>query len=69
MEFTDVATYLTDYFARAHQSSPREAMCLDGGPSAQLVYRANGALVDVEPTGVLVPTAILLVPNQSETAH
>jgi hypothetical protein len=62
MEYTDVALFLSDYFARAHSSTPREAMCLDGGPSAQIVYRRDGRLEDAEPTGVLVPTAILLVP-------
>lgn len=65
MEFTDVAVWLTDYFARAHESTPREAMCLDGGPSSQIVYRdgENGGLIDAEPTGTFVPTAILLVPK------
>lgn len=64
MEFQQVADYLTDYFAAAHGSTPREALCMDGGPSAQLVYRdpQSGAVIDAEPTGVQVPTAILLLP-------
>jgi len=66
MEFTEIATFLTDYFKRVHQSAPRDALCMDGGPSAQVVYKSNGALDDAEATGVLVPTAILLVPKKSE---
>ena len=65
MEFSEVAAYLTDYFARVHNSAPREGMCLDGGPSAQLVYQTGAnTREDAEPTGVLVPTAILLVPEK-----
>ena len=65
MEFTDLAAYLTDYFARTHGTAPREAMCLDGGPSAQLVYRrAGGSIIDTRPTGMFVPTAILLIPTR-----
>lgn len=65
MEFSHVADFLAAYFPEAHGSTPREAMCLDGGPSAQVVYRdpKSGTLTDAEPTGVLVPTAILLVPR------
>ena len=65
MDYGDLATYLGEYFAREHHSTPREAMCLDGGPSAQLVYRNGATLEDAEPTGVLVPTAILLVPRKT----
>jgi hypothetical protein len=61
MEFNDVADYLADYFQRRYNTRPQDAMCLDGGPSAQLVYRTDGTLQDAEPTGVLVPTAILLL--------
>jgi hypothetical protein len=64
MEFTDVAQYLTEYFARRHDTRPHEALCLDGGPSAQVVYRTGDTLTDAEPTGVLVPTAILLLPKK-----
>ena len=65
MEFTHIADYLASYFPDAHGTTPREAMCLDGGPSAQVVYRdpQSGKLTDAEPTGVFVPTAILLVPR------
>lgn len=64
MEYDQVAAYLADYFSRVHKSSPRDAMCLDGGPSAQLVYQNEGRLEDAEPTGVLVPTALLLLPRR-----
>jgi hypothetical protein len=63
MEFADVADFLSAYFQRAHGAPPHDALCLDGGPSAQLVYRDGGALRDAEATGVLVPTAILLLPR------
>jgi hypothetical protein len=64
MEFSEVADFLEAYFNQVHASRPYEAMCLDGGPSSQLVYRTpNGSLEDAEPTGVLVPTAILLIPK------
>jgi exopolysaccharide biosynthesis protein len=63
-EFGDVADYLRDYFSRVHGTAPEDAMCLDGGPSAQLVYRSDSGYEDAEPTGVLVPTAILLIPRR-----
>jgi hypothetical protein len=65
MTITQVADYIASYFPDAHGTTPREAMCLDGGPSAQVVYRdpQSGRLTDAEPTGVMVPTAILLVPR------
>ncbi len=63
MEFTEVADYLDAYFRRVHGTAPHDALCLDGGPSAQLVYRDGETLLDAEPTGVLVPTAILLLPK------
>ena len=63
MEFADVADFLKTYFQRTHGTGPQDALCLDGGPSAQLVYREHGTLHDAEETGVLVPTAILLLPK------
>lgn len=62
-EYAALADYLTTYFKKTHGTTPHDAMCLDGGPSAQLVYRDNNTLRDAEPTGVLVPTAILLIPK------
>ena len=63
MEFSEVADYLALYFQRQYNSVPEEALCMDGGPSAQLIFRNNGILEDAEPTGVLVPTALLLLPR------
>jgi hypothetical protein len=64
MEYAEVADYLTAFFRREFNTAPKEALCMDGGPSAQLVYRNNGALEDAEPTGVLVPTALLILPGK-----
>jgi exopolysaccharide biosynthesis protein len=64
INFSELAVYLQKFFTETLHAKISEAMCLDGGPSAQLVYRAeNNRLTNVEPTGVSVPTAILLVPN------
>ena len=62
-DYAGVAAYLEVYFKREFHSVPHEAMCFDGGPSAQLVYQNNGRLEDAQATGVLVPTALLLVPK------
>lgn len=66
MEFGEVARFLVAYFKRAHGTAPHDALCLDGGPSAQLVYRDGAILHDAEETGVRVPTAILLVPPKNQ---
>lgn len=63
MDFSQVADWLEGYFSTRYHSRPHDALCMDGGPSAQLVYRDGNVLRDAEPTGVLVPTAILLVPR------
>ncbi|HVK04365.1 MAG TPA: phosphodiester glycosidase family protein [Armatimonadaceae bacterium] len=62
-EYADVARFLRGHFYRRFGTRVEEAMCLDGGPSAQVVYRdgPRGVLRDAVPTGVRVPTAILLV--------
>lgn len=64
MTYGELARAVTEFFKTTLQSAPDEALCLDGGPSAQLVYRDARGLNDVEPTGVQVPTAILLVPTR-----
>ncbi len=61
--YTEVASFLSRFFAARYQTRPQEAMCLDGGSSSQLVYRGAKGLVDAEPTGVRVPTALLLLPK------
>jgi hypothetical protein len=63
MTYSEIADFLIEYFAREHQSPPRDALCLDGGPSAQIAYRDGPAVVDAVPTGTRVPTAILLLPT------
>lgn len=67
MTYGELARYLVTYFKEKLGAVPDEAMCLDGGPSAQLIYQDGGALREVEPTGVQVPTAILLVPSSTPT--
>lgn len=62
--YAEVADFLEQYFGKHFRSTPREAMCLDGGSSGQLVYRSEQTLVDAEPTGVRVPTALLLIPRR-----
>jgi exopolysaccharide biosynthesis protein len=64
MRYEDITNYLRAYFQENFHTLPQEAMCLDGGPSAQIAYRdASGNYVDAHPTGVTVPVAILLVPR------
>jgi exopolysaccharide biosynthesis protein len=66
MQYEDIVAYLRQYFKATYQTEPQEAMCLDGGPSAQIVYHdAAGSYVDAYVTGVTVPTAILLVPRNA----
>jgi len=71
MTFADVAAFVQRYFRQIHHTACAEAMCLDGGSSSQLVYRApaghlaaTGAhaqdYVDTRPSFVTVPTAILV---------
>lgn len=66
MTYGELARSLVEFYKKQLQSAPDEALCLDGGPSAQLVYRGpgSGPLQDVEPTGVQVPSAILLLPRR-----
>lgn len=63
MEYTEAADFLAAYFRRAHGTAPHDALCLDGGASAQIAYREGRTVRDAAPTGVLVPTAILLLPK------
>jgi exopolysaccharide biosynthesis protein len=62
MTFQDAAAFLQRYFRETHGTDCAEAMCLDGGSSTQLSYRIPTGFVDARPTGVTVPTAILVVP-------
>ncbi len=62
MTYGELARYLMAFFKEKLGAVPDEAMCLDGGPSAQIVFQDGNALKEAEPTGVQVPTAILLMP-------
>jgi hypothetical protein len=58
--YRDAADFLADYFQREYDVSCEEAMCLDGGTSAQLAYRRAGRCVSGRPSTVAVPTCILV---------
>jgi hypothetical protein len=60
LRYPDVARFLQRYCSERHGSHIAEAMCLDGGASSQLVYKDGESLVDARPTGVFVPTAIIV---------
>ncbi len=68
MTFEDVATFVQRYFQNTYHTDCAEAMCLDGGSSSQLVYRAPAsgtaadAYIETQPGlhTVTVPTAILV---------
>ena len=63
MTFEQVAEFLDRHFRKQFRTPCAEAMCLDGGASTQLVYRANGAYTEARPSVVTVPTAILVTPR------
>jgi exopolysaccharide biosynthesis protein len=63
MRYQELARYLVTVFKETLHESPDEALCLDGGPSAQLVFSDSGRLIELQPTGVQVPTAVLLLPR------
>jgi hypothetical protein len=60
MTFQDAARFLDGYFRRFHGVPCAEAMSLDGGPSSQLAYRADGVLYEAQSSDVTVPTALLV---------
>jgi exopolysaccharide biosynthesis protein len=66
MEYAEVAKFLKAHFQKRFGSSVMEAMCLDGGSSAQVVYQKDGQFVDAAPAHVTVPTAVLLVPKSQQ---
>jgi hypothetical protein len=73
MTYHDVAQFLQNYYRTQYKSVCAEAMCLDGGSSSQLVYRApdigGGAdssyskWIDARPSRITVPTALLISSN------
>ena len=60
MTFQDAAVFLEEYFHRFHGVPCAEAMSLDGGPSSQLTYRANGILHEAQASDITVPTSLLI---------
>jgi exopolysaccharide biosynthesis protein len=66
MRYEDIVAYLRKFFKATYKTDVQEAMCLDGGPSAQIAYKdTDGTYVDAHPTSVTVPTAILLMPKET----
>ncbi len=65
MEYRDLAAFVVRYFARYDGTRAQSAMCLDGGASTQLSYRAgqDGAVQSPRETGVSVPDAVVVVPR------
>lgn len=65
MEYQSLAAFLLRYFPRYDHVPARAAMCLDGGASTQLSYRAGlpGAVQSPRDTGITVPDAVVLVPR------
>jgi hypothetical protein len=60
MTFQDAAQFLDGYFRRFHALPCADAMSLDGGPSSQLAYRADGALYEAQASETTVPTCLLV---------
>lgn len=65
IEYRALAAFLLHYFPRYDHTQARAAMCLDGGASTQLSYRAGqpGAVQSPRDTGITVPDAVVLVPR------
>ena len=62
-DFHALSAFLAGYFPHYDGGRAEAAMCLDGGASTQMTYRANGALQSPRETGVTVPDALVLVPT------
>jgi hypothetical protein len=60
MTFQDAARFLAGYFRRFHGVACAEAMALDGGPSSQLAYRADGMIYEAQTSDVTVPTCVIV---------
>ena len=63
MTFPALAAFLQAYFPQYTHSAAQAAMCLDGGASTQLSYRAGGQVQSPMETGVTVPDALVLLPK------
>ena len=67
MTFPEAAQFLQGYFLRFHGLQCTEAMCLDGGPSSQLAYRADGAVYEAQASETTVPTCLLIFSDETLT--
>ncbi len=64
MEYRDLAKFVLRYFPQRDGTRAGDAMCVDGGASTQLSYRAaGGAVQSPRETGVSVPDALVIVPR------
>lgn len=65
MEYRDLAAFIVRYFSYYDHTRAQAAMCLDGGASTQLSYRAGAGRAVQSPreTGVSVPDALVVVPR------
>jgi exopolysaccharide biosynthesis protein len=65
MEYRDLAAFVMRYFSQYDHMRAQAAMCLDGGASTQLSYRADAGSATQSPreTGVSVPDAVVLMPR------
>lgn len=61
MTYRQVAEFLVKYFADHHYGTPWAAMCLDGGASTQMSYRAGGTKTHPRYTGVTVADCLMIV--------
>lgn len=68
MDYADAARFVLEYFPRVHGTQASEAMCLDGGASSQLAYASGGEVRDAVPTGVFVPTALVILEKKKGAA-
>jgi hypothetical protein len=60
MTYDDAAEFLVRYFRDRYGARCDEGMCLDGGSSSQLTYRAGKEITTAQGAPVTVPTCILL---------
>ena len=68
MTYHEAAEFLMQYFRERYGVACDEGMCLDGGPSSQLAFRAGGEVSAAQGSGVTVPTCILIHDTRRENA-
>jgi hypothetical protein len=60
LSYRDAADFLAAYFRQEHNIACEQAMCLDGGTSAQLAYRQGSRCIPAGPGALAVPTCVLV---------